>query len=172
VQGRGSPAKRGAAATALGINAAGRAERPEEERRGQHYTQVAGAGCRAAGEQPHAGPPGREAGQRQGEVSPGKKNSATRGCRESPWWGREDGASSPRRRGNSGRDAALRRWCWRGEGRDRGEERQRWARTAQGSRAIRFFGSVVGGCSTKILYSRFRKKHSARRLPDARALAE
>jgi hypothetical protein len=61
------------------------------------------------------GPAGREAGQRQGEVSLGKKNGATRDCRDAAnaYGGRkrmgkerEDGASSPRRRGDSGRDAA------------------------------------------------------------------
>jgi hypothetical protein len=42
--------KRDAAATALGVNVAGRAERPEEERRGRHYAQVVRAGCRTAGD--------------------------------------------------------------------------------------------------------------------------
>jgi hypothetical protein len=56
-------------------------------------------GAARQGAQPRARLPGREAGQRQGEVSPGKKNDATRRSRESPWWGREDGEGERGREG-------------------------------------------------------------------------
>jgi hypothetical protein len=129
--------RRRTAATALNVNAAERAERAATRprravtrlagdgtlllrRRGCAKEQGEGArGLHAgapacyvlrfatAGKQPRAGPAGREAGQRQGEVSPGKKNGATRDCRDAAnaYGGRkrmgkerEDGAGSPRGR--------------------------------------------------------------------------
>jgi hypothetical protein len=161
--------RRRTAATALNVNAAERAERAATRprravtrlagdgtlllrRRGCAKEQGEGArGLHAgapacyvlrfatAGKQPRAGPAGREAGQRQGEVSPGKKNGATRDCRDAAnaYGGRkrmgkerEDGAGSPRRRvkrQDTARRCArgLQRRRWRDGERGRGEERGR-----------------------------------------------
>jgi hypothetical protein len=131
--------RRRTAAMALNVNAAGRAKRAatRPRRAGTRLTgdgtllvrrrgcaKEQGEGARglhagtpaccvlrfaAAGKQTRAGPADREAGQRQGEVSPGKKNGATRDCRDAAnaYDGRErmgkereDGAGSPRRRGS------------------------------------------------------------------------
>jgi hypothetical protein len=64
----------------------------------RHAAQVVGARCRATGEQPRGGPPGREAGQRQSEVIAGegeRRDEVLQG--ESVVGKRGWGASSPRR---------------------------------------------------------------------------
>jgi hypothetical protein len=112
-------------------------------------------------------------GQRQGEVSArghggllvGEEERRDEGLQGGSvvgerGWGRGErkGASSPLRRGNPGRDAALRRRSWRGGERSHGEE--------LGEKHGRFgFGGVVG---EKTAQSRLGKMYSGR-LPDARA---
>jgi hypothetical protein len=103
------PEARGRAGHAASAQQLGRcAQGQGEDARGLHAEHRARCALRVAtaGKQPRAGPAGCEAGQRQGEVSPGKKNGATRDCRDAAnayggrgrmGKGREDGASSPRR---------------------------------------------------------------------------
>jgi hypothetical protein len=81
------------------VQRAQRATRVRLRRAGaRHAAQVAGARCRTTGKQPRAGPPGREAGQRQSEVIVGegeRRDEALQG--ESVVGKKGWGASSPRR---------------------------------------------------------------------------
>jgi hypothetical protein len=100
------------------------------------------------------------------QPSPGHGGRVPR--REEKSGGERKGASSPRRRGTPGW-TRLRRRCWRGGGRGRGEERWRGRETGRGARirpvleapwAVVPLGARTGGSG---------KMHSGCWLPDARA---